>query len=147
MVSIHQTVLNCERCMRVKLMQEEEFKQVLSLNWKPVELIGEAVPEFLRGIPDHLSPRIYASGSIDQSYLTGENPIPSGMIIGGIDVYRDAPDDPVNLNKDWYPVIIAPGYQGYFLVKGPLKDHEHWLNEIPEHLRGAVVLLVPPKQN
>lgn len=44
-------------------------------------------------------------------------------------MYRYSPDDPVALNRDWYPVISSAS-----------SDSDHWLDKIPERLRGAEVL-------
>jgi hypothetical protein len=72
---------------------------------------------------------------------------PNDDCAGGIDVYRNSRDDPVELNKDWYAVVAIPGTDTMFLVEGPFKDDEHWLNEIPKRLRGAEILGVPKKPN
>jgi hypothetical protein len=65
-------------------------------------------------------------------------------LIGGIDVYRNSPDDPVALNKDWYAVVTIADTDSMLLVRGPVHDSEHWLNEIPERLKGASIVSVPP---
>ncbi len=65
--------------------------------------------------------------------------------MGGLDVYRRAPDDPYEPNKDWYAVIAIPESNGMLLVQGPIADSEHWLNQIPKRLEGAEVLAVPPR--
>ena len=63
------------------------------------------MPTWLRNIPSDTLHSVYASGGggIPSNYSGGA--ISSGVLIGGIDVYRNAPDDPVELNKDWYPVF------------------------------------------
>ncbi len=71
--------------------------------------------------------------------------IPAGELVGGIDVYRNAYDDPVRLNKDWYAIIQEQGSDAMFLVAGAIKDHEHWLDEISDRLKNAEILGVPPK--
>ncbi len=131
--------------MRIKKMPEEQFKEVLKRNWTPVQLVGGAIPLWLQGIPQDKLHSIYASGGggVANSYTDGA--IPSGVLIGGIDVYRNAPDDPVELNKDWYPVFSIAEENTIFLVAGPIKDTEHWLNEIPERLDNVEILAVPPK--
>lgn len=50
---------------------------------------------------------------------------------GGIDVWRDAPDDPVAYNKDWYAVLASAAEPEIMFVDGPHKDGEHWSDEIP----------------
>jgi len=86
---------------------------------------------------------IFASGTIYSASAFSSLSIPSANLIGGIDVYRKSPDDPVDLNKDWYAVISVPNDDSMFLVVGPYKDSEHWLNEIPGRLQGAEILGVP----
>jgi hypothetical protein len=133
---------------RIKRMSVEEFEEVTQRSWSPVKLEGDAIPSLLRGIPDSVVDSVYASGTCIPEIPFSDPTIPSGWLIGGIDVYRKAPDDPYDLNKDWYAVITvtSAGSDGMLLVKGPLCDSEHWLNEIPDRLKGVEVLAVPPKQ-
>jgi hypothetical protein len=60
-------------------------------------------------------------------------------------VYRLAPDDPVELNKDWYAVLIDPDDDTMLLIDGPIRDEEHWIDELPQRLKGIEVLAVPKK--
>jgi hypothetical protein len=125
-------------------MSLNQFSDVLKRNWVPVQLVGNAVPDWLTGIPSSLLHSLYASGSVINGFSYSTNQIPSGSLIGGIDVYRHSPDDPVSLNKDWYAVVSIPNTDSMLLVVGPIKDAEHWLDKIPERLQGAEVLGVPP---
>ena len=129
---------------RTKKMPRDEFVRVMDLDWAPVKLEGDAIPYWLRGLPDTLVHSIYASGTHMPGMMYGDSLIPSGSLIGGIDVYRHSLDDPVALNKDWYPVIRMADSDTMLLVTGPISDSEHWLDEIPERLQGAQVLAVPP---
>ncbi len=131
---------------RIKRMPLEEFEEVMQRNWSPVKLEGDAIPSWLRGIPRDVVYSIYASGVALPGIPLSDPSIPSGSLIGGIDVYRKAPDDPSDLNKDWYPVITVPSLESMLLVTGPIVDCEHWRDEIPERLKGAEVVAVPPKQ-
>jgi hypothetical protein len=131
---------------RIKKMPREQFQGVLNLNWAPVRLEGKAIPFWMRRIPEEALHSIYASGTPMPGIPYSDPVVPSGSLIGGIDVYRHAPDDPVKLNKDWYGVITLAGSDSMLLVCGPLSDSEHWLDEIPERLQGATVLAVPPKR-
>jgi hypothetical protein len=45
---------------------------------------------------------------------------------------------PVPLNKDWYEVVLQPS--GDLIARGPFKDREHWLNEVPRRYDGIEVL-------
>jgi hypothetical protein len=61
-------------------------------------------------------------------------------LVGGIDVYRHAPDDPKPLNKDWYAVIDLPEDREHLLVDGPQRDHEHWIDRVPPRLAPKKIL-------
>lgn len=126
-------------------MPVDQFEAVLQRNWRPVSLAGEAMPAYLRGIPEELLHSVMASGGMNSGQSYHGRAIPSGELLGGIDVYRHAPDDPVELNKDWYALVIDPHDHTMVLIDGPLKDDEHWLNELPARLQGAEVLGVPKK--
>jgi hypothetical protein len=108
--------------MRSKAMPRIEFSDVQDRDWTPVELVGNAVPRFLSGIPRNVAYRFLASGQ--HNYST------EGALVGGIDVYRHAPDDPVALNKDWY-AVRANG-DATLRIEGPFRDTEHWLDKVPE---------------
>ena len=129
--------------MRVKRLSTEQFGEIQKRQWLPVELVADAIPEFLRNIPNNVLHRVMASGVKAATEAYSSHRIPSGFLVGGIDVYRQAPDDPVQLNKDWYAVVSVPGQSEMLLVDGPIPDDEHWLNEIPNRLHGAEILGIP----
>jgi hypothetical protein len=131
--------------MRIKKMPEDQFNDIRELNWIPVQLTDGVIPTFLKRIPSDKLHSDYASGGPYTDMVYSGGAIPAGELIGGIDVYRNSPDDPVALNKDWYAVIRTTEYDAVFLVVGPIKDNEHWLNEIPERLANVEILSVPPK--
>lgn len=110
-------------------MRMDEFSDIQARNWTPVEFVGDAVPEFLSGVPRHVAFRFLASG---------ENNAADSALVGGIDVYRRAPDDPVALNKDWY--AVRANADGVLRVHGPIRDAEHWLDEVPRRYEGIEVL-------
>lgn len=126
-------------------MPIEKFEDVMKNKWNPVKLEEGSIPFFLENIPTDILNSIYASGDSITGIAYYDKITPSGDFIGGIDVYRNAPDDPVNLNKDWYAVISMPKDKTRLLIKGPIKDHEHWLDDIPDRLKGVKVLAVPKK--
>ena len=130
---------------RIKTMPLEEFEGVMQRTWSPVKLEDDAIPSWLSGIPPRVLHSVYASGTASEGIPLANSTIPSGHLIGGIDVYRNAPDDPYDLNKDWYAVITMPDSNGMLLIEGPISDSEHWLSEIPDRLKGAEVVAVPPK--
>lgn len=112
--------------MRDKQMPIDEFRGVMELDWKPVQLT--ALPSFLGRMPSGIVHSIYASGTFNSG---------SGHC-GGLKLYRYSPDDPVKLNEDSY-TVSAHTNSGILSVYGPYKDSEHWCNEIPERLRGAPI--------
>jgi hypothetical protein len=131
---------------RVKRMPKGQFEQVLRLNWQPVELAGDALPDFARAVPGAVRHRILASGEANAKTPYASELVPSGYLIGGMDVYRHAPDDPVALNKDWYAVVERPADSCILLVDGPFRDDEHWLDSIPERYERVQVLGLPTKR-
>ena len=131
--------------MRIKRMPLEEFEQVLMRDWVPVELAGDAIPKWAQGIPPGSYLCASGTGTINNPLVSvyPNELIPSGALIGGIDVYRRSPDDPVEWNKDWYAVVRSGNDPTLLLVDGPKKDAEHWLNELPARVRGIEILGVP----
>ena len=93
-------------------------------NWSPVKLEGEA-------IPSRVSPY-------------SDSDVASADLMGSIEVYRYSPDNPVALDCDRYPIITFASSDSMLLLRGPISDSDHRLDEIPERLRGAEVLGVPP---
>ena len=67
--------------------------------------------------------------------------------MGSKEVYRYSTNDPVALNRDWHPIITFVSCDSMLLVQGPVSDSDHWLDKIPERLRGAEVLGVPPSHS
>jgi hypothetical protein len=130
---------------RAKKISFEQFENIMQREWRPVRLVGDAVPDFLRGIPKERLHSIVASGTLYKGLEYTGKTVPSGILFGGIDVYRNAPEDPVELNKDWYAVIRIAESDTMFLVEGPIKDNEHWLDKIPRHLKNIEILGIPKK--
>jgi len=126
--------------MRIKKMPREQFKVVLQREWIPVKLVGDALPDWAKGISEKVLHSVIASGTKTSGLPYRSATIPSGRLVGGLDVYRYAPDDPVELNKDWYAVVVVPHQDNTLLVDGLFKDTEHWLNDIPSRLKEIEVL-------
>lgn len=129
---------------RFKKILKEQFSAIQKREWKPLN-ISNQIPDYLKNIPQETLNSIYASGTFSKTNAAGDEPLPSGNIIGGIDVYRNAPDDPVELNKDWYAVIEDPNNDSMYLIKGPIKNNEHWIDQIPTRLSTVEILCVPSK--
>ena len=128
---------------RIKKMSVEQFEEVMKREWKPVELVGSAIPDYLKGIPEDVLHSVVVSGTNISGLEYSDKLIPSGQLIGGIDVYRNAPDAPVELNKDWYAVVKVPESDTMLMISGPIEDDDHWLDELPERLQNIEVLGVP----
>lgn len=127
---------------RFKKLSFKQFHEIQKRKWEPVKLIGDAIPDFLMSAPEGLIHSVYASGTVISEHLYNET-LTLGNHIGGIEVYRNAPDDPVNLNKDVYAVFANTENDLMLLVYGPMKDKEHWIDEIPDRLDGVDILLPP----
>jgi len=125
--------------MRVKTMPKTEFDAVFEREWQPVILAEDAQPSFLRAIPEPVRFCFIASGQYLASAYEEADLNRESDIVGGIDVYRRSPDDPVLFNKDWYAVRLSSD-PNFLLVDGPHKDREHWINEIPGRYAGAEVI-------
>ena len=130
--------------MRIKKMPLEEFQKVMKCEWSPVEIPENALPSWTKNIPGNIRYLIAGSGSEFGGIPYKSPAIQSGDLIGGIDVWRKAPDDPVELNKDWYAVVKVDD-EPMLLVEGPFKDGEHWSNELPDRLKNIEILGVPKK--
>lgn len=131
--------------MKIKKMPLDQYQEVLGREWLPVQLFEDAIPDWAKTIPKEILGAIFASGTRSVSGIASYQSqlIPSGELIGGFDVYRKAPDDPVEFNKDWYAVVRCEDDPTILLVDGPFKDAEHWLDEIPKRLNGVEVFGVP----
>jgi hypothetical protein len=134
--------------MKLKKMSLAEFEDVRKRDWVAVELVGDALPKWARAIAESsIFATALASGTcnIAQSQPYQSAHIPSGQLIGGIDVYRRSPDDPVPFNKDWYAVVSVSDDSTMLLVDGPQKDAEHWLSDLATRCKGLEILGVPKK--
>jgi hypothetical protein len=131
--------------MKLKKMPLEEFAEVRQRDGLPVQLVAHAIPSWLHSVPDEILDCVHASGTLNVPHNAAYRStlIPSGDLIGGIDVYRRAPNDPVALNKDWYAVVTCKNEPTMLFVDGPFKDAEHWLDQIPRRLLRVEVLGIP----
>jgi hypothetical protein len=133
--------------MRIKAIARGEFARVMERHWEPVELDDDLLPDFARAIPQQTRFRFLASGEANADIAYSNERIPSGRLVGGFDVYRNAPDDPVRFNKDWYAVVDPDDGSDHLLVDGPQKDREHWLDEIPRRYDGVRILSASRKSS
>ncbi len=124
---------------RIKSVSGEQFEEIMKLNWKPVKFAWEDRPDVFRNMPKDVTHSIYASGIELPSVSYSDPAVPGASLVGAYEVFRNAPDDPVELNKDHYRVVVMPGGSSMFLVLGPFKDDEHWLDSVPERYEGAEV--------
>lgn len=134
---------------RLKVILISEFSEVLDRGWdRPVVLQGEAIPGFLNGIPEDLRYSIIASGEL-QAPIPYRSPlINEGSQVGGMYVFRHAPDDPVAFNRDDYSVVVSNTGADTLWIDGPYKHPtEHWANEVPARLQGIEVIGVPKRSD
>lgn len=124
---------------KLKNIKSGDFTTVFAEDWEPVVLEDEAVPEFLRSIPAAKRCCIIASGQDKATQPYSSRLVPSGRLVGGIDVYRHDPRDREPLNKDWY-AVVATGDPDMLAVDGPHRDEEHWLRSVPSRYQGAKIV-------
>jgi hypothetical protein len=123
---------------KIKPITIDEFRPIMERNWVPVQLKYDTLPTWMKKIPELQRLYVYASGSnVSQQFGNGGR-----CIIGGIDVLREARShgDPVNFNKDHYLIISDAKSKDALLMYGPLRDEEHWINDIPAQLRNVEIL-------
>jgi len=120
---------------RVKSITKREFTPIANRQWVPVMLVGDGRPDWMRCIPNDVVQLVLASGTcIDprMAEIAGKNIFD---VVGGMDVYRYDKDDERKgfpINKDHYLIVRNPDTDDALLVLGPRKDHNHWLEKLPE---------------
>ena len=83
-------------------MPRPELEAVMLRNWSPVKLEGEAIPQWMEGLPSTLVHSVYASGSPIPGLSYSDSDVASADLMGSIEVYRYSREDPVALNRDLY---------------------------------------------
>ena len=129
--------------LRIKRMSKKEFKKVADRQWVPVMLLGEGRPDWMKGIPDNKVEFILASGTFIEPRLVELNGITYSGVVGGMDVYRYDENDVSRrypINKDHYILVLNPTEDNALLVHGPLRDNEHWLEELPDLPDGITII-------
>jgi ribosomal protein L30E len=129
--------------LRVKQMSKQEFANVAERQWVPVVLSGEACPRWMRGIPQKIVRLVLASGIFNDPRVIEERGVTYSGLVGGIDIYRyDQNDESLGypINKDHYVIILDQDNDDALLVHGPLRDHEHWISQLPDLPEGIVVI-------
>lgn len=124
---------------RPKEMSFSEFSAVQGYDWSPVKLNDQTKPAWMQNIPNTLINSVYASGSHYSGIPTANPQVASAYIVGGIEVFRNAPDGPSALDKDSYQVISGSNLSN-LIVLGPSRDPEHWINAIPQRYSGTPTL-------
>jgi hypothetical protein len=125
-------------------MPRAESEAAMQRNWLPAKLEGEAIPQWLEGLPSTLVHSVYAGGIPIPGLCCSDSDVASADLMGSIEVYRYSPDNLVALNRDWHPIIKFASSDSMLLLRGPISDSDHWLDKIPDRLRGAEILRVPP---
>ena len=129
--------------LRKKYMPKKEFDRVADRQWVPVLLSGEGRPNWIRGIPEEKVGYILASGTYIDPRIVEMNGISYSGAVGGMDVYRHDKSDIAKgfpVNKDHYILVLDAKEDNVLLVHGPLKDNEHWLEELPDLPDDIVVI-------
>jgi hypothetical protein len=129
--------------LRIKQMSKQEFATVAERQWVPVVLSGEACPRWMRGIPQKIVRLVLASGTFNNPKVIEERGVTYSGLVGGIDIYRyDQNDESLRypINKDHYVIILDQDNDDALLVHGPLRDHEHWISQLPDLPEGIVVI-------
>lgn len=129
--------------LRTKRMSKKEFEKIASRQWVPVMLSGEGRPDWIKGIPEDKVEFILASGTYIDTQLAELNGVTYSGAVGGMDVFRHDENDESKgfpINKDHYILVLDPNEDNALLVHGPLKDNEHWLEELPELPSGIIVI-------
>jgi len=128
---------------RIKTVTRAQLQDLISCDWEPVQFTLNSIPACLSGIPPDVFYAAYGSISPSQATPYSSPAIPGGQLIGGIDVIRHSPDDPVLLNKDWYALVEPDGDSRMYLLDGPKNPHDHWLDDLPARLKNARLRAVP----
>ena len=129
--------------LRVTQMSQQEFANVAERQWVPVVLSGECCPQWMRGIPKDIVGLVLASGIFNDPELIEESGVTYSGLVGGIDIYRYDKKDEARgypINKDHYVIILDQDNDDALLVHGPLRDHEHWIYQLPNLPEGIVVI-------
>jgi hypothetical protein len=89
-----------KRRVNPKAITEEEFQPIKERDWRPVKLMYDALPIWMKTIPETQRVHVYASGSFFGEY---DNQY-EGHKVGGMDVFRDAIGhrEGVKWNKDHF---------------------------------------------
>jgi len=124
------------RKIRTKKVTNEEYDAIVKAAepWTILGVEKDSLPQCIQGYPPEKIHMIAASGSvipIDTEY---------GKEVGGIDVFRNAEDDPVNFNKDHY-VIVLDSRTNEKRLFGPIRDSEHWIDSIPSRFDDIEVII------
>ena len=121
--------------LRTKRMPKNEFDKIADRQWVPVMLAGDGSPYWIKGIPEDKVEYILASGTYIDPRVVELNGVTYGDAVGGIDVYRYDEKDVDKgspINKDHYILVRDPHEDNLLLIYGPLKDNEHWLEQLPD---------------
>lgn len=121
-----------------KKVDPQIANDILNQNWVRYEIVNHSLFPGLDSIPSGVVAHVYFSGSFSANAPYSSSAVSSATLIGGAEIFRNSPDDPVKYNKDTYAIVMIPG-SGYIYVDGPFKDHEHWIDEIPNRFAGTQI--------
>lgn len=127
---------------RLKPIENYQAINIMNTDWKPYELSGEQIPNFLKPYAEESGWKVYASGYRGPDYKTFNNEY-GYPLAGGLRVIRHSGGNPSGINWKAYDYKIfrdnATGSQ--YLVGGPYNHPtEHHMEEFPEDYKGIEVL-------
>ena len=113
-------------------------------HWVPSVLVGDARPDWMRGIPDEKLELVLISGSFIDPRIVEANGITYSGVVGGMDIYRSDEKDVDKgypFNKDHYIIFHDQANDDALMVAGPIKkENDHWFAELPELPPGIEIL-------
>lgn len=113
----------------------------MSLQWEPVELTGNAVPNFLDNLVKYKTCRVFASGNnaMEKGHY---NPEFGAYTIGGLKIYRDSSVEPEGFkwNADEYLIFSDGDSSNKLMISGPFESRiDHWTNTISSSFRNVEI--------
>ncbi len=125
-----------------KIVESTIITDIAARDWIPYRILSGNLFPGIGSIPSHLIHAVYASGNMFSTATYRSEVIPSGKLIGAAEIYRYGFGDPVRFNKDVYALVRLPSSGFMVYADGPFRDHEHWINEIPQRLNEAEIYIV-----
>lgn len=127
---------------RLKAVQVSEVSDLLR-GWDvPVYFEEDSLPSALGGIPNELRYGFIASGELMAPSSFESRRLGHSTRVGGIYVFRHAPDDPKPFNRDDYSLLPSQRHPEQLWLDGPYHHPtEHWADhdEVSQLLEVCVI--------